>query len=519
LRLPGLSGYFPSHWRSLDYFNLYRLTLSAAVSFLSLLLTSEWPLGSQNPGLFRIGAFSYLLCAALFVMAIRARWPSFPVQLSVQIVCDVACITLLSAASGGAASGLGLLLLVPLSSAGLIGNGRLTLFYAALASLAMLSLHSYGVLHWQASANDFLQVALLSLSYFVVAWLAHFLTQRALIYEHAAREKASELTRINRIHAVAAGDSPDGVLAVNASGHISYSNPQAAKLLGCRLIESGAALQDAVPSLYAPFSAWQKRKGPQSAKLQGGRVRVRFLPLENSGEGVVLLEDPSRAEALAQQIKLAALGRLTLSIAHEIRNPLSAISHAAQLLGEDSPSDAARKLTGIIQNNVLRLDHMVQDILSLNRRDRQERENMEIVPFVQAWVREWRQAEEIPENAVIMDMNGTSTLCFAPQHLRQILWNLARNAWRHSRQQAGSLRISLLVKDDASVLEISDDGAGVSEENQSRLFEPFYTTDAQGTGLGLYIARELADANDARLEFAGNQPGARFRLTMANRVC
>jgi two-component system, NtrC family, sensor histidine kinase PilS len=274
-----------------------------------------------------------------------------------------------------------------------------------------------------------------------------------------------------------------------------------------------------VPSLYAPFSAWQKRKGPQSAKLQGGRVRVRFLPLENSGEGVVLLEDPSRAEALAQQIKLAALGRLTLSIAHEIRNPLSAISHAAQLLGEDSPSDAARKLTGIIQNNVLRLDHMVQDILSLNRRDRQERENMEIVPFVQAWVREWRQAEEIPENAVIMDMNGTSTLCFAPQHLRQILWNLARNAWRHSRQQAGSLRISLLVKDDASVLEISDDGAGVSEENQSRLFEPFYTTDAQGTGLGLYIARELADANDARLEFAGNQPGARFRLTMANRVC
>lgn len=455
----------------------------------------------------------------MFVMAIRARWPSFPVQLSMQIICDVLFITLLLAASGGVTSGLGLLLLVPLSSAGLIGNGRLTLFYAALASLAMLSLHSYGVLSAQASTNDFLQVALLSLSFFVMAWLAHFLTQRALTYEHAAQERADELSRINRIHAVAAGDSPDGVLAVDASGHITYSNPQAAKLLGYAEIKSGTKLQVAAPNLYAPFSAWQKRKGAQSASLPEGRVRVRFLPLESSGEGVILLEDPSRAETLAQQFKLAALGRLTLSIAHEIRNPLSAISHAAQLMGEENQDDGTKKLTTIIRNNVHRLDHMVQDILTLNRRDRQEKENLEIEPFIQAWMKEWRQAEEIPESAVIMDMKSTATLCFAPQHLRQILWNLSRNAWRHCRQQPGSLRFRLEDRDQTVVLEITDDGPGVPEDNQSRLFEPFYTTAAQGTGLGLYIARELADANDARLEFAGNQPGARFRLTMTNHPC
>lgn len=516
---PGPSGYFPSHWRSLDYFNLYRLTLAAALSFLSLLLTAEWPLGSHNPGLFKTASFGYLLAASLFVIAIRARWPMFPIQLSIQIICDVIIITLLSAASGGVTSGLGLLLLVPLSSAGLIGNGRLTLFYAALAALAMLSLHSYGVLRAQASMNDYLQVALLSLSFFVVAWLAHFLTQRALIYEHAAREKADELARINRIHAVATGDSPDGVLAVDASGDITYGNPQAAKLLGYSEIKPGTPLQTVAPALYAPFSAWQKRKGPPSASLPKGQIRVRFLPLENSGEGVVLLEDPSRAETLAQQIKLAALGRLTLSIAHEIRNPLSAISHAAQLLGEDSPTDSTKKLTTIIQNNVLRLDNMVQDILALNRRDRQKQENLEIEPFIQAWLKEWRQAEEIPENAVIMDMNSTATLCFTPQHLRQILWNLSRNAWRHCRQQPGSLRFSLRDNGDAVVFEIVDDGPGVPEDHQSHLFEPFYTTAAQGTGLGLYIARELADANDARLEFTGNRPGACFRLTMTNHIC
>lgn len=464
-------------------------------------------------------AFGYLLGTALFVMAIRARWPSFPMQLAAHIACDVTCITLLSSSSGGATSGLGLLLLVPLSSTGLLGNVRLTLFFAAVAAIAMLGLHGYEVLHGQAITNDFLQVALLSLSYFVVAWLAHFFTHRALIYEHAALEKAEEVARINRIHALAAGDSPDGVLAVAADGRIQYSNPQAAKLLGSGPIENGAALQETAPALYVSFLAWQQRRGPQATQLPGGRVRVRFLPLDAAGQGVVLLEDPSRAEALAQQIKLAALGRLTLSIAHEIRNPLSAISHAAQLLGEDSPSETTRKLTGIIQNNVHRLDSMVQDILSLNRRDRQQRENLPLGAFVENWLREWRQAEEIPESAVIMSMNSPAQLCFAPQHLRQILWNLARNAWRHSRRQVGSLRLSLTEQGETVVLEICDDGPGVPEESQSRLFEPFYTTEAQGTGLGLYIARELAEANDARLEFAGNRPGACFRLSLHHRPC
>jgi two-component system sensor histidine kinase PilS (NtrC family) len=519
LARPGLPGYFPSHWRSLDYFNLYRLTLAAALAFTSLLLTTEWPIGSQNPGLFRAVSFAYLLGAALFVMAIRARWPGFPVQMAAQITCDVVCISLLSSASGGVTSGLGLLLLVPLSSAGLIGNARLALFFAAVAAIAMLSLHTYGVLNWRASMGDYLQVALLSLSFFVVAWLAHFFTHRALVYERAAHEKAEEVSRINRIHALAAGDSPDGVLALAADGHILYSNPQAAKLLGSEALVPGSQLQHTAPALFAAFSAWQQHKGPPTANLPGGRVRVRFLPLEAGGQGVVLLEDPSRAEALAQQIKLAALGRLTLSIAHEIRNPLSAISHAAQLLGEDNPAGPTTKLTGIIQNNVHRLDSMVQDILSLNRRDRQEKETVPVRAFVENWVKEWRQAEEIPESAVIMSMNSPAQLCFAPQHLRQILWNLARNAWRHGRRQAGSLRISLREHDDSVVLDICDDGPGVPADSQSRLFEPFYTTEAQGTGLGLYIARELAEANDARLEFVANQPGACFRLTMNHRPC
>jgi two-component system sensor histidine kinase PilS (NtrC family) len=231
------------------------------------------------------------------------------------------------------------------------------------------------------------------------------------------------------------------------------------------------------------------------------------------------MEDMSRAEQLAQQIKLASMGRLTLNIAHEIRNPLSAIGHAAQLMEEETDSASSLKLTGIIRNNVLRLDQMVQDILALNRRDRQERENLNMASFIGDWIREWRQAEEIAENAVIVDMKSEARACFAPLHLRQILWNLTGNAWRHGRKQAGSLTVALQDEGDELALEICDDGTGIPHEHQAQLFEPFFTTDAQGTGLGLFIARELAEANGARLEFAGNRPGACFRLSMPKRPC
>jgi two-component system sensor histidine kinase PilS (NtrC family) len=483
---------------------------------LSLLVTQDWLVGSEDPFFFRIAAFGYLALSALFVLGIRARWPAFPSQLSLHIFTDIVFITALANASGGVASGLGLLLLVSLASAGLVGQGRLALLYASMAAIAMLGMQSLRILNSQALPQDYLQAGLLSAAYFAMAWLAHILTRRALALEQEAAEKEKELALLNRIHALAAGDSVNGIIAFTRNGRITYCNAQAGAMLGQT---PGQEKPDSVRGLFDQVSQMPNQAGELEMDLPGARVRLRFLPVEDSGHTVLLMEDVSRAEKLAQQIKLASLGRLTLNIAHEIRNPLSAIGHAAQLLDEEAKSGSTGKLTGIIRNNVQRLDLMVQDILTLNRRDRAERENLRLAGFVEAWIREWRQAEEIPENAVIVDMENDPAICFPPQHLRQILWNLTRNAWRHGRQQAGSLRFTLQENGDELALEISDDGPGIRVEHQAQLFEPFFTTDAQGTGLGLFIARELAEANGARLEFAGNQPGACFRLSLPKLPC
>lgn len=430
-------------------------------------------------------------------------------------------LTALTNASGGISSGLGLLLLVPLASVGLVGQGRMALLYAAMASMAMLGMHSWRVLQWQSLPQDYLQTALLCMSYFAVAALAHILTRRVLSSELVAQEKARELALANHIHALATGDSTDGVLAIDQAGHAIYCNPQADKLLGLSGIAPGMDMAKLVPELLEQIEDWKKLNGPSTVLLPNALVRARFLSLENpvlrpedAGQTLVLLEDPARAEALAQQIKLAALGRLTLNVAHEIRNPLSAISHAAQLLAEETPNATAPGLTKIIQSNVHRLDRIVQDILTLNRRDRQSQETIELTAFVKTWLEEWRQAEEIPENTVIVDMDNPVLVNFSPQHLYQILWNLTGNAWRFCHQQTGSIRLSIQTESGMATLAICDDGVGIKADGVSQLFEPFYTTDPKGTGLGLYIARELSNANQASLEFAGNLPGACFKLNI-----
>ncbi len=497
--------------------------MAGVFAALALLAPPDWLPDQNNREIFRTAAFIYLVASALFVLTVRIRWPGYRTQLSLHIFTDIVLITALANASGGIASGLGLLLLVPLASAGLVGQGRLALLYAAMASIAMLGMHSIRVLQWQSLPQDYLQAGLLSMSFFAVVSLAHVLTRRAMVSEQASQEKAHELERINRIHALATADSSDGLLVLDERGQIIHSNAQAAKLPGLQYLAAGKLPPHLDPALTESIKHWKNRTGAANVMLPGGVIRARFLALDPVDpadthsahrETLVILEDPARAQALAQQLKLAALGRLTLNVAHEIRNPLSAISHASQLLAEETHGDATQRLVSIIGNNVQRLDRMVQDMLTLNRRDRQSQELIALATFMPVWLREWQQAEEIAENAVIMDMPEQLSIHFSPQHLHQILWNLASNAWRYCSKTPGAIRLTIRADAEHIRLSFCDDGKGVDTAAQAELFEPFHTTDPSGTGLGLYIARELAEANQSTLAFSGNQPGACFLLSI-----
>ena len=521
-------GYFASHWRSLDYFNLYRLTLALALVMVGLVLGESSSLTSNSGDSFSRIAFAYLVCASLLVLGIRARWPNFQVQLTAHIVCDIIFVILLMSASTRFSGALGLLLVISIASGGLVGSGRLTLLYAALASIAVLLQHSFSLLKNTGGLDSYFQIGLLCMGYFATGMLAHTLTRRALASETLAATQAEELERLNRINALAIENSPDGILAVNGDNTVRHANPRAQSLLGHAAPQARAAfipgrtpLHDFAPILFDELQRCRQQQPSSDTPLitANARIRVRCIPLGGADDSVVLiLEDLTQAEQTAQRLKLAALGRLTANIAHEIRNPLSAISHAAQLLHEEVSDPAQARLTDLIEKNARRLDRLVQDVLSLNRRDRVQPETISPQALAQL-IEDLRETEEIPSVAVIVEMQAASSFCFDPEHLRQIVWNLMKNAWRHSRQQTASLHLTLQMSEQQLQLDVRDDGEGVASEQQTKLFEPFFTTDSRGTGLGLFLARELSDANGATLTFVPNMPDTVFRLTLRAGNC
>jgi two-component system sensor histidine kinase PilS (NtrC family) len=244
---------------------------------------------------------------------------------------------------------------------------------------------------------------------------------------------------------------------------------------------------------------------------------ARFVPIGGSRElgAVIFIEDQTRVQAQARQLKLAALGRLTANIAHEIRNPLGAISHAAQLLREEpGTGETAARLISIINENSGRLDRVVNDVLRLNRGERAHRERFRLADFLAGFIEQFSQIEKIDRSVFRIEPAGDPDVLFDRSHLNQVMWNLCRNALRHCRRGPASIVIRFSLERSGGVvrLDVVDDGPGVTAEARAQLFEPFFTTATGGTGLGLYIAREVCEANGATLDYVETPRGAQFRV-------
>jgi two-component system sensor histidine kinase PilS (NtrC family) len=422
-------------------------------------------------------------------------------------------------ASGGFRSGLAGMLLVSLAAAGLVSRGSLMLLFAAMASIAILLEQSVWFLLEDAPAAAFVQPGLLSMAYFATAIITSHLAQRVITNERAARQRGIDLANQLRISELVIHDVQDGVLVVDSNGLVRQFNPAVEALLG-RPAPELEQVDAYSAELAAALAAWRERSGARVVTLtlpdSGKVVRARFVEAGIEGDrlSVVYLDDQSKLEEQSRQLKLAALGRLTANIAHEIRNPLAAISHAAELLAEENRQPGRDRLNRIIRDNAKRLDRMVKDVLELNRRDRVQAEPIRLAAFLATFVDDLVQNERFAREAFVVDADTDAVVEFDRVHLNQILWNLARNAWRHSRQQAGSVRISIARHGGRLELRVIDDGPGVAPQLRAQLFEPFFTTYSSGTGLGLYIARELCAANGAALDYAERGDGAEFRIVM-----
>lgn len=512
-----------SLWRALYHFNLYRLVLGVGLLALSLANARIADFGSHSPTLFFVGSLGMAGVSMFNMITITQGIPSFRVQACLQIGCDIALITLLMYSSGGFSSGLGLLLLISIAAAGVVLPGKTTIAFAGLATVAIFFETFSRSLFGTDVSEQIPGIAMLGVALFATAFVLSILSEQIRSAEQLADQRAEDLMTLARVNAHIVRQLESGVLITDQHNRIYFTNERARSLLGISGTGVGARLDQVSESLSDAATQWHSQTGTDESvviELPGTSERFvpRFLDANGSNEGVLVFLDSVRlSEEKAQQIKLASLGRLTAAISHEIRNPLAALSHAAELLNEsDQLLEQDRRLVDITLTQSARINTIIKSVLQFSRRDEMTRQTFDLLEWCEENAAQIAMDHGLPAEAIDIDGESVDVVMNSAQ-LQQILGNLCDNAIRHSPEFTDKPVVSLEISRTAGggvQLDVVDTGSGIDAQTTQHLFEPFFTTHVQGTGLGLYICRELCEANGATLNYIDDDHiGSRFRVT------
>ena len=520
-------------WRVVGLANLYRLLLPPVLFALYLFTRPTPTVGGTNPQLFVLVCVVYWALGALFAFGGRGHWPSRRVLVLAHTLLDTAAVAALLYCSGGGASGLGILLVIPVGAMALLAEGRGAFANAAIAALGILLQQIASVALGTAPSSDYPLAGMQGAVVFLVALMAWPVSTRLRESEALVRRAVLDLANLAQVSQYIVQHLRESILVVDPDDYIRLINESAAQVLGEADAVPGALLGEVCPRLLYLLSTWRANDvldpGADAQTLlaaDGARlIRPHFAPLGDSNPSpvIVFLEDTGEIAAKVQQTKLAALGRLSASIAHEIRNPVGAMSHAAQLLAE-SPglSGEDRRLTQIMQANSSRVSGIIDNILQLSRREAPKPQELTLAAWTARFRDEFCATLELPRTQLQIDAASVDVpVRIDGSQLHQIIWNLCQNAVMHALPTAAAAGIQLRYGRLGGVgrpyLQVTDRGPGIATADAERIFEPFFTRAQRGTGLGLFLARELAAANGATLLYEAREGGGSvFRVVFAD---
>lgn len=505
-------------WTPSRIYHVYRIAI--ALVLLVLFHTNQHFLGQFMPKLFQTTVSLYLaltLVSTLIDYRPRQRRPSWAQPLA--LIIDVLVLGLVVHANGGLEGGLAVLLLVTVAAGNILLRGRLGFLIAALATLTVMFEQFYFAIKTGAGAPfQLTESGLLGIAFFMVSLIIQQIAGRLERSERIAESQRVAIERLEALNQQIVARMRTGVMVFDSGHRILQSNPSA---------DSFFARAMAGQHLPAPLAERHRQwieaphlsQSPLRVSRQSPEVSARFAALNTDHENLTLvfLEDTARIAQEAQQLNLASLGRLSATLAHEIRNPLSAISHATELLDEGDASDEDRHLFGIIRNHVKRVNRIISDVLDLSRRSRAQAERFELAPRLEEIVSGWHGRGTARGRLRFNPDRDDLEIRFDPNQFIQVIDNLIGNAFAHGGE---GCRVTLSCGEHPQTrlpwITVRDDGPGVPDDARSRLFEPFFTTSDSGNGLGLYVCRQLCQGNQATLDYEDGQPGACFVITCSH---
>ena len=526
-------------WRTLTTFTVTRGLISLLLLFY-ILFNNRKVFDISNQLIYWETCIGYLLMSLAFIGLALFYRTRFLIQLTAQVIGDIAVISILYIVAGGTKSGLAILYLFPLAGAAILAPLVPALFFVASVTLFLLIESGYALLESSIDAS-ISQAGLYGAAFFVAVYAINRLAARLINQERLANERGSALALQEAINRLVIADTGDGILVVARDGTLVTANPAAEKMLRLRIPYAAPYLRLLENATLVPiadaFLAWTARCGSGQStavdadastfvlikpadmapplvaqQARAGRreltvhLKLRFARVDAQlglqDRTVIFLQDVSEIDNRAQELKLASMGRLTASIAHEVRNPLSAISYSASLLSEEVSDAGQQRLLSIVTDNVARLNRMIEDILRLSRKAHRPEEPLALAPIVEAILTEFVETHAVAPELIRMAPIGQYRVWFDPLHMQEVVVNLLSNALRYASGAPGSIRIYIVPASAGRLeLHVQDDGPTITPAVRSHLFEPFYTTSSKGTGLGLYLARELCLNNGAVLDY------------------
>jgi two-component system sensor histidine kinase PilS (NtrC family) len=517
------------NWRVLGLLNLYRVLVPLVLVSLYSLRGGR-ALTVDSPRTFFIAAGFYLCFGLFSVTLVRWRLGSAYIQTILQATLDIVVLMVLLHACGGVASGLGLLLLVPVGSLAFLLPTRSALFLAAVTILALLADTIWQQVAGRVDINIYATTGLLGVVLFTIAAAGSVVARSMQQSDELVRQRDLDLANLAELSQYIVKHLRESLLVVDAADTIRLINESAAEILGGASAVPGALVGEVSPRLLYSLTTWRhSNRGEDDPSTfvaaDGARlIQPHFAPLGgvDPGPTLIFLEDTSLMAERVQQSKLAALGRLSASIAHEIRNPVGAMSHAGQLLAE-SPvmGDGERRLTDIIRSNSQRVSAIINNVLQMSRREATKPTRLNPAEWLDDFLVEFVETMQVPMASIaVLEAEDDLEVRIDPSHLHQVVWNLCENAIKYGEPRGGislEIKIGRLNPSNRPYLEVADRGPGIEAIAADRIFEPFFTGHRGGTGLGLFIARELCQLNRAVLIYEPRGgDGSVFRVVFSD---
>lgn len=504
-----------------NIYNLYRLLLSA-ILLISFWFTSDLNfLGSIDPDLYFRTCIFYIVFNALVIF--RAFLPKLSnvenLQYLAVTIIDIILLITISYACGGVSTGMAHLIIVPISTGSILFQNRMGTFFAAVGTLAAFYSEFYLNFTLDRAEDFYVQVGLLGLTVFVISLILQYLGAKIVQNEMLALRQAEDLQSLEEMNLQVIQRMRSGIIVVNSNGGILNFNNSAIKLI--RQDEENEKFLELPVQLNNELQRWQADNdylcGPIKFDDSSPEIQPSFsyLQPEKKSNVLIFLEDYSKLSSRAQQLKLISLGRLTASIAHEIRNPLGAISHAGQLLEESTAINTAdRRLLEIIETHSKRVNSIIDNILGVSRSQDMAPELISLNEWLENFVDKFKASFKEKIHIELELATDAIQIRFNSSQLEQVLTNLCENGIRYSLEETNQakiyIRTSLNENSQIPTLEILDNGSGVNVEDVEKIFEPFFTTETSGTGLGLFICKEICEAYQAQIS---------YHRTIDNKTC